>query len=462
MQKKIFILLTLIALIPSLNSRAQEYMTITGETFAGSTENGEMIRTVTGNVVLRQGDIVITCNKTIQHLSKNSAQLIGNVVARQRNVTIYTSEGFYFGNERKAISNTGIKLDDKKVILTAENGEYFFKKDEAFFHRNVKLYDTATTLTSNDLTYFKTENKVIAIGNVKIIDSENLIEADTVIHLRTPKITYAMSNVKITNFANHSVVYGAKSENYNLQKYSLVTGNARLIQIDTAKAETKGGAETIDTLLMRSQKMEAFQDTANIFIATDSVRIVRGSFASKNDYTFYNRGQEKIITKKMSKTSAVPIIWYDNSQMTGDSITIILDSNRIKMMTVNVNAFILSQNIIYKNRFDQISGSKVNLYFFDNELKKTDVFGGVYSIYYTYDSDAPNGLTKSSSQTSTILFLEKRVDQVKLYGSPVSEYYPEKLVKGKELSYTLPGYVFYTDRPTKKTILGNLNKHSFK
>jgi len=49
-----------------------------------------------------------------------------------------------------------------------------------------------------------------------------------------------------------------------------------------------------------------------------------------------------------------------------------------------------------------------------------------------------------------------------LYGTPVSEYYPENLVEGKELSFTLPGYIVYPNRPTKSRILNSIINKRFK
>jgi hypothetical protein len=45
------------------------------------------------------------------------------------------------------------------------------------------------------------------------------------------------------------------------------------------------------------------------------------------------------------------------------------------------------------------------------------------------------------------------VDVVKLYGSPVSDYYPENLVEGNELTYTLPAFIIVKDRPAKEDLL---------
>ena len=97
--------------------------------------NGETIREVYGNVVLTQGNVIITCDKAIQYISLNNAELIGNVVVKQDSMTIETPRGYYYGDERKSESNSGVKLDDKKVILTADSGEYFFNDDKAIFRR---------------------------------------------------------------------------------------------------------------------------------------------------------------------------------------------------------------------------------------------------------------------------------------------------------------------------------------
>ncbi|MGQ9644492.1 MAG: OstA-like protein, partial [Ignavibacterium sp.] len=91
---------------------------VIGDSLIGRVENGESIREVSGNVILTQGNVRITCTRAIQYLSRNDAELIGNVVATQDTLTIKTERGFYYGNLRKTSSNSGVILDDKKVILT--------------------------------------------------------------------------------------------------------------------------------------------------------------------------------------------------------------------------------------------------------------------------------------------------------------------------------------------------------
>ncbi|MDP1994340.1 MAG: hypothetical protein Q8K40_03745, partial [Ignavibacteria bacterium] len=62
-----------------ITSAQEENKTITviGRELIGSVQNGESIREVIGDVVLTQGNVVITCNKAIQYLARNDAKLIG-------------------------------------------------------------------------------------------------------------------------------------------------------------------------------------------------------------------------------------------------------------------------------------------------------------------------------------------------------------------------------------------------
>ncbi len=432
-----------------------EMIVVTGDSLIGKFIDGESIREVYGNVVLTQGDVRITCNKAIQFLGRNDAELIGNVIATQDTLTIKTEKGYYYGNLRMSRSTSGVTLDDKKVILTADSGQYFFDEDRAFFQSNVTLFDTTTTLYADQLTYFKQRDHSIAIGNVKIVDAENVIEADSLEHFRKTEITYANSNVKITNNKNNTSIYGGHLEDYRQQKYTIVKIDPVLMQIDSTISLNEDSLEviTVDTLLINSLTMESFRDTADIFIATDSVKIIRGEFASDNDKTIYLRSQEKIITSKLGPDARQPVLWYENSQLTGDSIVIHLEDNNITMLEVEGNAFLLSQNENFKTRFDQSTGSRVLIYFVDNKINRTEFYGTVYSIYNLFEEDEPNGLTKSNSQSAVVYFEDNQVSEVRLYGQPASEYYPEPQVMGNEKSFLLPRFNFIETRPVKEQLL---------
>lgn len=453
--------LIVILLLPLISlAQQKEMIIVVGDSLIGKVVNGESVREVSGNVVLTQGNVKITCRKAIQYLARNDAELIGDVVATQDTLTIKTERGFYYGNLRKTSSNSGVTLDDKKVVLTAMQGEYFFDEDRAVFQTNVKLYDTASTLTSQKLTYLRNEDRAIATIDVKIIDSVNTIYADTVDHFRKKQITIASGNVVIKNNSNNTLVLGEHLEDYRESKYTIVDVFPMLVQIDTSKSTDSLGIETIrlDTLFIQCKIMEVYREPEQKFIATDSVRIIRDLFASKNDLTIYLKDDEKIITQKISDEHNQPVLWYDNSQLTGDSITIYIEDKKIRQLDVDGNAFMVTQNKNYLNRFDQSSASGIKMYFNDNKIQRAGFFGNVYSIYYLYEEEQPNGLMKANSLDAVILFEDNEVSEVKLYGNPGSEYYPEQQVVGNERTFQLSKFIFIQERPDKQKMYEQISR----
>ena len=87
---------------------------------------------------------------------------------------------------------------------------------------------------------------------------------------------------------------------------------------------------------------------------------------------------------------------------------------------------------------------------------KAEFEDNVLSIYYLYEEEEVNGLTKSSAKNITIIFEDNVVTEVRLYGSPLSEYHPENQVVGNERAFTLPKFIFYQNRPNKSDLLKNI------
>lgn len=419
---------------------AQTPITVSGEKLEGYEVDGEKMRRVIGDVVITQDNIVIKCDSAIHFIKQNNAELMGNVVITQDTLTIKTPKGFYFGKEKRAYSNSGVELDDKKVYLIAGEGEYFFDSAKAIFINNVVLHDKSDTLSSDFLTYYRYSGIATATGNVNIRDSVNVVMADSLIHYRFDRITYAFNNVQINSFEENLVITGGYLEDYRDSGFSKILIDPFLIQVDTS-----GGKQ--DTLYIRSAIMETFREPVPKFVAIDSVVILSSEFSSVNTYTIFERDSGIVYISKLREDDNQPIIWYEDTQLTGDSIKIVTTETGIEALFVRNNSLIASRNINYPVRIDQMSGRDIDLTFDDGALYSTDVSGGVLSYYYSYEDGIPDGLLKSSGARAVIIFADGRADEVRLYGDPESEYYPENLVRGSERKYLLPSFREFFQKP---------------
>lgn len=448
------IFLTYILLLFSsaiISAQQGNTFTIIGDSLIGRVENGQNVREVIGNVLMTQDNVNIKCNRAIQYLRDNEAELIGNVIVTQDTMTIKTNYAHYFGSDKKAFSNAGLILEDGLMKLEAKNGYYYFDEERAYFYQDVKLTDEASVLVSDTLDYFKEKAKAIAIGNVNVSDSVSSINADSLIHFRDDKNTYAYNNVSIHSIKDNLTIFGGKLSHIRKDKYSLIEDEPLFIQIDT----TSSGK--VDTLMISSRMMEDVTDSTRKFIATDSVKIVRDDFASRNNKSVYFKDEERILTVKTEGEKVPPVLWYNQTQLSGDSVNIYLDENELKLVDIRHNALLVSDITDYIYRFDQISGDHIKMFFVNDALIRTEVDRNVLSIYYLFEEDEANGLIKSSAERAKILFDDNSVSDVRLYGSPMSEYHPENVIIKNEKDYTLPTFIQYKFRPSKTVLTKGRN-----
>jgi len=423
-----------------------EIIRVVGDSLIGRVENGISYREVNGNVVMTQGNVRVTCDRTIQNITQNSAKLIGNVIVTQDTILILSEKGYYFGDEKYIYSDTTVTLEDGHVVLTADSGYYYFNLKKAVFNSDVQLVDSVNILNADELTYFNDIQRAIAIGNVDISDSTSTIFCDSLNHFRGNNISHAFNNVKIVNLNQQLTIYGDELYDEGEENYTRIEGDPLLIKVDSTE---NGNA---DTLFISAEIFEAVEDSTQKLIATDSVKIIRGDLLSVNNYSILFRQENKLVTFKRKEDKVAPVLWFTNSQLVGDSMTIYIENNSLDSIEIRDDAHILSKNKNYEFRFDQISGEKINLYFGDDGLEKTDVTIDVLSIYYLYDDQTPNGVMKSSSNRAKMEFENNSVVAVSMYESVESEYHPENLVTDKELDFTLPSFVIYKNKPNKEEL----------
>jgi lipopolysaccharide assembly outer membrane protein LptD (OstA) len=427
-------------------------LTIVGDSLRGKTIDGISVREVIGNVVITQEDVIINCNKAIQYIKSNNAELIGNVVITQDSVTIKTEKGRYFGNAKIAYSDSAVHLNNGKMDLTADKGNYNLNSKIAQFYGNVNFQDSLTLLNSDMLIYKKNIEEITAVGRVAVTDTGSVIKADSLIHNRNTQFSEGFGNIIIENESNQLNIYGEHLIDDKQENVSKVSGNPFLTQIE------KLSDGTYDTLFIKSKILESRKDSASTLFAIDSVKIVRGNFLSNNDFTIYDRAKEQIkIFKQEDKSS--PVLWYENNQVVGDSIYIQTDNSRIREVNIFKDATIISEDSLYEFRFNQMSGDTLKLSFDNGKLFKTKVNGNVLSIYYLYEEKEPNGLLKSSANQIIIEFADSRVKEVKMFGSPISEYHPENLVLNNEKEFTLPSFIIFSNKPDKSDFTLNFLKH---
>jgi lipopolysaccharide export system protein LptA len=373
----------------------------------------ELINHVHFDQIAEAGGLVnVWCDRALRFMTQNKIELHGNVKVIRDSVTIRSNEGVYYTELRMMEGKNGVQLDRGKTSLTAQNGEYFVDEKRSHFVGNVLLIDTSTTITCNEMHYFEAETRSVAIGNVHVYENTNGVN-----------------------------IYGDSLIHIEQKKFTLVLKQPRLVKIDTSA----GGI--IDTMVVVSREMQSIQDTAERFVAIDSVRLVKGGMSARCGKATY------FVKNDFIALQTHPIIWSDENQITGDSIRVRMEDKRVRSMWVKNRAMAISRvDTALPNRFNQLTGRELTMYFRANKLEQVDVQKNATSLYYLFDNKEPNGANKSSGDRIFIDFVTGDVDRIKIVGGVQGQYLPEKLIMKHEQDYNLDGFRWYENRPIRQGV----------
>jgi lipopolysaccharide export system protein LptA len=383
----------------------------------GKIMNGEEVRELIGNVHFVQfptsgGLVKVWCDRALRFMVQNKIELYGNVKVNRDSVIIRSKEGVYYGNQRLMEGRNGVELERGKTLLTAVNGKYFVDEKRSLFWDNVVLVDTSSIITCNIMNYFESEARSVATGNVHIFENTNGVN-----------------------------IYGDSLVHLEKQKFTLVMNQPRLVKIDTS------ASGVIDTMVVVSRVMQSYQDSTDRFVAIDSVSMAKSDLSSRCGQATYFVQQDVIALQTH------PIIWNGGNQITGDSIRVTMQDNKLRTLWVKTRAMAISRaDTALAFRFNQLTGRELTMYFRADKLEQVDVQRNATSLYYLFDNNEPNGVNKSSGDRIVIDFIDGAVDRIKVVGGVQGQYFPEKMLLNRETEYNLDGFRLFDNRPIRRGV----------
>ena len=354
-------------------------------------EGGRNYKKLIGDVRFTQTGTIIYCDSAIYYDASNSTEAFGHVrIEDMQDSTTITSEKLYYdGNGRTAklrgkvvyVDDTirlftdnldydlinksatyfgGGRILDGVNTMTSLRGDYDKVSNIFIFNDSVKLITPDYTLESNDLVYNIATKKARISTRSKIVTSDGMIlHAEEGSEFDTTEGTYAFQAGKIDT--EKYIIEGRRLfYNQKLGSYSAI-GNVKLfakeddiiITGDEANYwEDKGIAEVYgdpllkrvmaeDTLYLRADTLISIDDSLEVnkrLLAFHNVKIFKSDLQGKADSLAYFLSDSSIIFYQD------PILWNDGSQITADTIQILVKDGSIDQLFAKVNSFIISED----------------------------------------------------------------------------------------------------------------------
>ena len=416
-----------------------------------------------GNVRVNQGDsLVLTC-KTVNYdgniklaVAKQQVVLdnkemllktdtlyfdrIKNIAYYDTNGTVYDSlttinskRGTYISDNKKYKFEDKVVVNNPDFTLTSARMDFYTETKHAFFYSATKIIGEDYVIRCNQ-GFYNTESKEGYFKKNASVDYNNRnIIGDSIYFNDEIKYASATQNIRITDTINNSFITGNYGQVFKLKDSAMVTHRAVAINL----VEKDSLFIHADTLVATGPPDE------RIIRGFHDVRIFKEDLSGKTDSIHFNQnsGRAKLIRRPINERDLQyltpqeiadrnPILWSDESQMTGDEIHITIDNQKevLDSLLIYNNAFVIEQDSLDAANFNQIKGIQLKGKFKGKSLEKVDVIQNTEMIYYIYDDETQEltGIDKAICSALRLEFVDSGIEKITFFTNPDGIVYPAK------------------------------------
>ena len=424
-----------------------------------------------GNIHINDNDSIHTYAQSLRYVgTERIAYLKKDVRLTDKKGTLYTDELEYNLRTGIATYKNGGRITNEKTVLTSQEGVYYADTKDVYFKKNVHLKDPDRDIWTDSLLYNLKTNIATFIAKTHIVGKDgsvidtksgtyNLATGEAIFYDRTYFSDSSRSGVA------DKIAFDKKSGTLQME------GNAKLVD-SINNITVVGGQIFIDTkidafLASRKPVMIFYRDGDSTYVAADTL------FSGLRKYDSLER---KIITQAdtLTKTMAVntnakdtsiryflgfhhvrifndslqavsdslhystvdstfklfgePVVWNNQSQVTGDTIYMYTENQKAKRLYVFNNGMIVNKS--NDAMYNQIAGRTLNGYFTNGVIDYVRIKGSpAESIYYPLDDDSAYvGMNRSSGDVIDIYFVKKELNKVKFINNVDGVLYPLKQI----------------------------------
>lgn len=392
-----------------------------------------------GNINIVKGDSMKLKGDTLYYrgISK-TADLLGNIVYNDSKLQLVTNSIYYDFNTEIGQYTTPAVITNRqdKNTIRSNKGEYHSKSKTVFFRDSVVLHnenydmfsDTLIYNTSSKTAYFhgpteiiskkdkilcssgiyNTESEVTSLWNrAMIIGESQTITGDSIHYERETGIGEIFGNVMMEDTTNHVFLYGNNGFHNEKTDSTSIFGSGQMTQINKA-----------DTLFLTANYLTIKSDSLNenkVIRAYETVRIFQADFQGTCDSLTY---ADQDSTMQFYNS---PVLWSDESQITGSFIEAKISNQDIEFLQVNKNAYIISE--VDTTMYDQIQGKDIYAKFKEGKIYRVDVKGNGKTLYHIQNEDSLYLEANSAECADIVVRFEKgQINSIKFIDSPNAIY----------------------------------------
>lgn len=357
--------------------------------------------------------LTMVCDTAYRYLNRSELLAIGNLEIKTEDAIIWTDSLRYFTKNERSLLRGRVVIEQENTRLFGTSVDYNFEEKIADFTQGIRLVDSTGVLTASEGTYFEEQDSALFIKDVQLLTEEEYAESDFMILARKSKKSYLSGNVLIDNLAEQQRIR-ADSIYADSTGFRQLIGNAVIRTIDSAVNDTLDDQNPDFTPHIESDTTFVFaphiniydQDSTFIFQSDSLSRSWSPNFSTRSDSLKYESEFEQFTL------TGQPVVWYDNAELSAQTIVAQIDSSELRFLYLLNNAFVTVREK-ESGRFNQLKADTVVTQFVDGRIYTMTLEPNVTILYFTQNEEDQNdGAIELNTPLANIRFVEDDIDEL--------------------------------------------------
>lgn len=417
-----------------------------------------------GEVIFTQGDSLRMTSQFMEYDGQTGkAKAWGNVFLKRPDMTLETDTLYLDREANIAYYETPGTIIDSASVLKSNQGRYFMGDKMYRFISKVNISHPDYEVNSRQLDYYTQSNQAYLFGpttivgdtydiyceqgyydtnnekgyfkrRAKILYDNKIIKGDSLYFEDGRNYAAATDRVEVIDTINNSVIRGNYAEVFKALDSVIITRKAlaiNLIEKDSLfiHADTLVGTGPSEARVLRGfygvkilkQDMRGKADSLYLDETIGRIELHKKPFTKK----------ELQILSTDEKNRRNPVMWFNESQMSGEVIYMNTDltTRKLDSLFIYGNAFVIEKDSLSAEGYNQIVGKELFGDFKEGKLNALDVVKNTQVFYYLYADDGELvGIDKTICSALNIRFKDNEIDEISFYVSPDGTVHPDEFL----------------------------------
>ena len=473
--KKFIIFLTVLAIFICLHNIAsaqnvKKIEILHADVAKPSKEIGKDVKRLIGNVSFKHEDAYMYCDSAWFHFKQEEIQSFGNVRIEQGDSLDIKSDYLSYDGQTKFAKMRGnVVLTNNDSRLLTDSLDFDRKENIAYYYDGGEIFHEDIHLISKLGYYYSDNNNYYAVDSVILEHPDYNLISDSLLYNNKDEISYFLDNSTIWmdstkivcqngwyNFKLKTSTFGEHTYIYNGNQ--IMSADSIFFDNENSKGKAWKNVHILDTAesIAASGNYAQFNDTEDLAFLTDSALVM---YFDENKDTTYIHGDTVFIKNRSTDTAKIyaynhvqifseqmqgrcdslvydkndsislmygsPVLWANESQITSDTIKLLLKDNKAEKVFLDETALIIMQEDSL--RFSQIAGKNMIVFLENNELSQVNVSSNAETIYYAVDDETDEiiGVNKEVGDEMHIFRNEGEIKRIDFIGAPKGEFLPD-------------------------------------